>query len=175
MKQNRTEFITELEQILTAGGWLLCTAESCTGGLIANWLTDISGSSACYVGGVASYANEAKMEFLGVKAETMKEHGAVSPQVAIEMAEGVRSRFAKHFDPVKLIGISTTGIAGPTGGTEEKPVGLVYIGISTAEGSHCERFVWEHDGSNPNDRTRNKEESALQALRMVVEHLQSSN
>lgn len=167
MNEDRTTYITQLEQKLIAGGWLLCTAESCTGGLIANWLTDISGSSACYVGGVATYANEAKMEFLGVKPETMAQYGAVSSQVAIQMAEGVRNRFAKHFDAEKLIGISTTGIAGPTGGTEEKPVGLVYIGISTVEGTHAERFVWTRDGVESLDRIGNKEESALQALRMV--------
>lgn len=161
MNQDRTEFITNLEQRLIEHGLMLCTAESCTGGLIANWLTDISGSSACFVGGVTAYANQAKLEFLGVKAETLKQFGAVSPQTAAEMADGVRARFAKHFPVEQLIGISTTGIAGPTGGTAEKPVGLVYIGISTVHGSRAERFVWEYD------RIGNKEASALQALRMV--------
>lgn len=170
---DRIEFITQLEQTLIEKGWLLCTAESCTGGLIANWLTDISGSSACYVGGVAAYANEAKLAFLGVKAETIQAHGAVSAPVAEEMAQGVRVRFAEYFDPDKLIGISTTGIAGPTGGTDEKPVGLVYIGISTPQGSHAKRFVWEFDGSSPDDRIKNKEASALQALRMVMDFLKS--
>ncbi|MEE4193946.1 MAG: CinA family protein [Anaerolineae bacterium] len=173
MKENRTEFITQLEQTLIEKGWLLCTAESCTGGLIANWLTDISGSSACYVGGVAAYANEAKLALLGVTANTIQAHGAVSGPVALEMAQGIRARFAEHFDAEKLIGISTTGIAGPTGGTEEKPVGLVYIGISTPQGSHVERFVWKFDGSSADDRIRNKEASALQALRMVETFLQS--
>ncbi len=173
MKENQTEFITQLEKQLTDQGFLLCTAESCTGGLIANWLTDISGSSACYVGGVAAYANEAKLAFLGVNAETIAQHGAVSAPVAEEMAQGVRVRFAEHFDPDKLIGISTTGIAGPTGGTAEKPVGLVYIAISTPQGSHVERFVWKFDGSGPDDRIKNKEASALQALKMVERFLQS--
>ena len=171
MNENLIEFLTHLEQGLIAQGFLLCTAESCTGGLIAKWLTDISGSSACYVGGVAAYANEAKSEFLGVQPATIASHGAVSREVAAEMAQGVRAHFARHFDPDKLIGISTTGIAGPTGGTAEKPVGLVYIGISTAQGTRAERFVWEYDGSKPDDRVRNKEASALQALRMVEEFL----
>ena len=171
MKENRTEFITQIEKLLTERGLMVCTAESCTGGLIANWLTDISGSSACYVGGVAAYANEAKIEFLGVNPETIETHGAVSLETAREMASGVRKRFAKQFDAEKLIGISTTGIAGPTGGTQEKPVGLVYIGISTIEGTHAERFVWPYDGNHPDDRIKNKEASALQALRMVMDEL----
>ena len=165
MMKDRTAFIAALEQRLINGEWLLCTAESCTGGLIANWLTDIAGSSACFVGGVASYANEAKMEFLDVSAETLRRCGAVSPQTAVEMANGVRNHFAKHFDATRLIGVSTTGIAGPGGGSEEKPVGLVYIAISTPNGTHAERFVWEYD------RIGNKEASAIQALRLVSDFL----
>jgi nicotinamide-nucleotide amidase len=112
----------------------LATAESCTGGLIAHLLTAISGISSSYPGGAVTYSNESKTELLGVPAELIAAHGAVSPEVAAAMAEGVRSRFAA------TIGISTTGIAGPGGGTPEKPVGLVYLGLSTAAGTQTRRL-----------------------------------
>lgn len=103
-------------------------AESCTGGLIAKRMTDISGCSDVFVGGCVTYANEAKIALLGVKKETLAAHGAVSAQTAIEMARGVREKLGAD------IGVSTTGIAGPTGGTPEKPVGTVFVGISTKDG-----------------------------------------
>lgn len=103
-------------------------AESCTGGLIAKRMTDISGCSDVFVGGCVTYANEAKIALLGVKEETLAAHGAVSAQTAIEMARGVREKLGAD------IGVSTTGIAGPTGGTPEKPVGTVFVGISTKDG-----------------------------------------
>lgn len=110
-------------------GVTLSTAESCTGGLISSRLTDIGGASDAYIGSVVSYSNEIKMKLLGVKPETLEAHGAVSAETAAEMAEGVRRVTGAD------IGISTTGIAGPGGGSEEKPVGLAYIGIATAEGT----------------------------------------
>jgi len=103
-------------------------AESCTGGLIAKRMTDISGCSDVFVGGCVTYANEAKVALLGVKEETIKAHGAVSAETAVEMARGVRERLGAD------IGVSTTGIAGPSGGTPEKPVGTVFVGISTKDG-----------------------------------------
>ncbi|MGN0452287.1 MAG: CinA family protein [Ruminococcus sp.] len=106
----------------------VATAESCTGGLISKRITDVSGASAVFDCGVCSYANAIKEKVLGVKRESLKLWGAVSPQVALEMAQGVRALSSAD------IGISTTGIAGPGGGTEEKPVGLIYIGIAK-EGS----------------------------------------
>lgn len=105
----------------------VATAESCTGGLISKRITDVSGASSVYMGSVISYANEVKMSVLGVRSETLASYGAVSEQTAKEMAEGVRKLCGTD------IGISTTGIAGPDGGTSEKPVGLVYIGISTKD------------------------------------------
>ena len=103
----------------------IAAAESCTGGLLSNRLTDVSGSSACFKAGVIVYANEAKESFLGVAGRTLKLHGAVSAPVAIEMARAI-----KHYACAD-IGISITGIAGPTGGTKAKPVGLVYIALVT--------------------------------------------
>src|SRR5699024_6603040 len=123
--------VDSLEQVvveeLKQRGLTLATAESCTGGLIGKRITDIPGSSACYVGGVISYSNDVKMQLLGVKQQTLSQYGAVSEQTACEMAEGVRRCTGAD------IGLSTTGVAGPDGGTEEKPVGLVYIGLSTAQ------------------------------------------
>ena len=163
--QERTQFLTELQQQLIAGGWWLCTAESCTGGMIADWMTDIPGSSACFAGGVAAYANQVKETLLGVQAETIIQYGAVSAAVAAEMAEGLRMRLSAQIDPERLIALSTTGIAGPGGGTPEKPVGLVYLGIATPHGTRVEAHCW------PYDRIGNKEASSLQALKMVGEFI----
>lgn len=115
---------------LTVGGYTLAVAESCTGGLIAERLTEISGSSAYFMEGVVSYSNEAKTRTLGVPKKLIKEHGAVSAEVAEAMATGIKKRAKTDF------GLSVTGIAGPTGGTEDKPVGLVYIAL--ADDAHVE-------------------------------------
>jgi len=117
--------ITEdLIKLLKNNKLTLSCAESCTGGLVSKAVTDVSGCSAVFLGGVVSYANEVKMNALGVKKETLARFGAVSRETAIEMAEGVKRLCASD------IGISTTGIAGPDGGTDEKPVGTVYVGFS---------------------------------------------
>ncbi len=112
-------------------GLTISTAESCTGGLLAHILTSISGSSAYFIGGVVAYSNQVKEQALGVRHKTLLEHGAVSGETAKEMAEGVRKSFNTD------IGLSTTGVAGPTGGTLTKPVGLVWIGLSTPEGTNA--------------------------------------
>jgi nicotinamide-nucleotide amidase len=112
----------------------LATAESCTGGLVAHLLTRIAGVSAHYLGGVVSYANEAKVELLGVDPELIAAHGAVSAEVAAAMAAGVRDRLKAD------LGLSITGIAGPSGGSPEKPVGLVYLGLATAKGVSTRRI-----------------------------------
>ena len=109
-------------------GLTLATAESCTGGFMAKRITDIAGCSDVFLGGCVTYANEAKERLLGVKRETLEQYGAVSEQTAMEMAKGVREALGAD------IGVSSTGIAGPGGGSEEKPVGTVYIGISTKNG-----------------------------------------
>jgi nicotinamide-nucleotide amidase len=115
-------------------GATLASAESCTGGLIAHRVTAIPGISASYLGGAVTYSNASKTELLGVPADLIAAHGAVSPEVAAAMAEGIRTRLGA------TIGISTTGVAGPGGGTPEKPVGLVYLGLSTAGGTQTRRL-----------------------------------
>lgn len=115
-------------------GRTLCCAESCTGGLIAQRITDVSGCSAVFFGGCVTYTNEMKMALLGVSGETLERYTAVSPQTAMEMARGARLRLGTD------IAVSATGYAGPTGGTESDPVGTVYIGLSTEKGEECRRL-----------------------------------
>jgi len=126
-------------RMLTAAHKTIAVAESCTGGTIANRIMNISGSSEVFVSGCVTYSNESKVRLLGVREETLKAHGAVSEEVAREMAEGVRTGAKADF------GISTTGIAGPTGGTPDKPVGLVYIGFATPERTEVRRHVLTFD------------------------------
>jgi len=138
----------------------VATAESCTGGLIAHTLTNISGSSEYFDRGIISYSNKSKMELLGVPEYLLIKHGAVSSEVAETMANNVRTK--SNVD----IGIATTGIAGPTGGTKDKPVGLVYIAISTKNETTVEKF--EFSG----DRIQNKESTcnaSLQMLKDIIE------
>ncbi len=131
--------VDSLEQVvvqeMTARGLTLATAESCTGGLMGKRITDVPGASACYLGGVVSYQNEVKENLLGVRHETLITKGAVSEDTACQMAEGVRKALGAD------IGISTTGVAGPEGGTPEKPVGLIYVGISTKDKTWAVRIL----------------------------------
>lgn len=131
--------VDSLEQVvvqeMTARGLTLATAESCTGGLMGKRITDVPGASACYLGGVVSYQNEVKENLLGVRHETLLSKGAVSEETACQMAEGVRKALGAD------IGISTTGVAGPGGGTPEKPVGLIYVGISTKDRTWAVRIL----------------------------------
>ena len=115
-------------------GLTLSAAESCTGGLIAKRMTDVAGSSEVFLGGCVTYTNEVKMKLVGVRAETLEKYGAVSKETAAEMARGVRLALGTD------IGVSTTGIAGPGGGTEETPVGTVFVGISTEEGEYVKKL-----------------------------------
>jgi PncC family amidohydrolase len=110
--------------LLRNRGWTLSIAESCTGGLVCDRITDVSGSSDYFMGGMVNYSNESKSKHLGVPSNDIKKYGAVSPQVARKMAQGVRKTFNTTF------GLSTTGVAGPTGGTRRSPVGRVFIGIA---------------------------------------------
>lgn len=123
----------QLVKVLTQKGLKVAAAESCTGGLISAKITEISGASMVFDCGVCSYSNDIKMKSLSVSKATLDAEGAVSESTAIQMAQGVRLLAAAD------IGISTTGIAGPTGGTENKPVGLVYIGCSTPKNSYAIR------------------------------------
>ena len=128
-------FLTEKAKKIVSrfieNGVTLSVAESCTGGWLSKILTDVSGISSIYKGGICSYSNEIKMKLLGVNEETLKAYGAVSEQTAAEMAKGVREALDTD------IGISTTGIAGPGGGTPEKPVGTIFVGISSRLGERA--------------------------------------
>lgn len=136
-----------LVQLLVEKGKKIACAESCTGGLVSAAITSVSGSSAAMDVSICTYANSAKMRYLGVPAETLDKYGAVSEQTALAMADGIRK--AAESD----IGISVTGIAGPTGGTESKPVGTVYVGISTKDS--CEaRLVFTDPSSAGNENAR---------------------
>ena len=148
-----------IAEALTARGWLVAIAESCTGGLIGHLLTEQPGSSAYFAGGVISYSNAVKQQALGVREETLRVHGAVSAECALEMARGVRAALGAH------VGLSATGIAGPGGGTVSKPVGLVYIGLSSPLGEIAERHFWPHD------RSGNKWATADAALSLLLRHL----
>lgn len=146
-----------LVEELKRTGATLATAESCTGGLIAHRITAIPGVSPYYYGGVVSYANSAKEDFLDVPAATIAARGAVSPEVAAAMAEGARKRFGVD------VAVSTTGVAGPDGGTPEKPVGLVYIGLATRDGVETRRV--EIGPEQPRDVVQSR--STKQALNWV--------
>jgi nicotinamide-nucleotide amidase len=142
-------------------GIRIATAESCTGGLIAKMFTDTPGSSDYFERGVVSYSNESKTELLGVPAELIEEHGAVSEEVAGAMAQGLLERSGAD------VTISVTGIAGPAGGTVEKPVGLVYIGIANRNGVEVRQYRFIHD------RKVNRNRSAIAALKLLHDHIKN--
>jgi PncC family amidohydrolase len=140
-------------------GTTVALAESCTGGLVATALTSVSGSSGYFLGGVVSYADEAKRDLLGVDPAVLAAHGAVSAQVARSMAEGALARFGAS------LAASVTGIAGPEGGSAEKPVGLTYVGVADAAGVDVRRFVWA------GDRAENRRDSAVAVLEALLSRL----
>jgi PncC family amidohydrolase len=113
--------------LLRQKGWTLSIAESCTGGLICDRITNVSGSSDYFMGGMVNYSNESKAKHLGIPLGYIKRYGAVSPQVAKRMAQGVRETFGTTF------GLSSTGVAGPTGGTKRSPIGRVFIGVAAGK------------------------------------------
>ncbi len=144
---------------LTATCQTLATAESCTGGLLSHRITNVSGASSYFMGGVVSYTNKAKHELLGVAQDSLDRYGAVSESVAQEMAEGARRVFDADY------GVSMTGIAGPGGGSSEKPVGLVYLAVASPGGTVVHRC--QFDGG----RDEVKQQTADEALRMVLESI----
>ena len=144
---------------LKAMGKTVSTAESCTGGLIAHKITSIAGSSAYFMGSVVSYSNEVKMKSLGVSEESLMEFGAVSESVVTQMAEGVRSSIGTDY------GVATSGIAGPDGGSIEKPVGTVWIAVAGPKGTIARKYQFGHD------RGRNIEISANTALNLLRKQL----
>jgi PncC family amidohydrolase len=146
-------------KLLRKHGLRLAVAESCTGGLIGHRITNIPGSSTYYMGSVTAYAYEAKVRLLKVKWKTLEKYGAVSEEVVLQMARGVRRALAAD------VGLSVSGIAGPGGGTEDKPIGLTWAGLSTFDHEEARKYVWE------GDRLKNKEESADATLQLLVDYL----
>ena len=138
----------------------LSLAESCTGGLVGSRLTDVPGSSRYFLGGVLAYSDSIKIELLCVDPGTIQKYGAVSAECAIEMARGARQ--LTHAQ----VGIAVTGIAGPDGGTPEKPVGTTFVALATESGEDVQRFQWR------GDRISNKRQSADAALTMLIQYLE---
>ncbi len=142
----------KLVNYLLKNNLTLSVAESCTGGLIASKIVNVSGASQIFYEGLVTYSNESKIKRLGVKVETLEKHGAVSEEVAHEMLRGLTTD----------VGISTTGIAGPTGGTKEKPVGLVYIGIKIKD----KYIIKKYNFKGTREQIRN--EATVQALKNLL-------
>jgi PncC family amidohydrolase len=146
-----------LQGLCLGRGLTVATAESCTGGLIAAALTEVPGSSGYVLGGVVAYADRVKAALLEVPVDVLANHGAVSAQVALAMASGARRRFGTD------LAVSVTGIAGPGGATEAKPLGLTYIGLADRGETAVRRFTWS------GDRTANRTASAAAALAWLIE------
>ncbi|MDE2876255.1 MAG: nicotinamide-nucleotide amidohydrolase family protein [Gemmatimonadota bacterium] len=154
------ELASRLSTAAVAGGMRVATAESCTGGLLSAALTDVPGASAYYAGGVVAYADDVKVRHLGVDPDTLSIHGAVSETVALQMAAGACRRFAAD------VAMAVTGIAGPGGGTPEKPVGTVWMAVGTSDGSvSAKRMRFR------GDRTAVRGRSVEKVLSMALEVL----
>lgn len=156
IKKQRRAIEIAVVHSLTKRKKKLALAESCTGGFIANGITNVPGASEIFPGGIVAYSNEAKEKFLGVRVATLKKHGAVSEAVAREMAEGAREKFGADF------AIAVTGIAGPGGGTKSKPVGTVFIALAHDFGTIVERKL------NCCGREKFKQVTANQALKLLL-------
>ena len=151
---------TQIGELLQARGLKLALAESCTGGLVGNRITDVPGSSAYFLGGLISYAYDAKVDLLGVQWETLNSKGAVSREVVLEMARGALK--ALNTD----IAVSVSGIAGPGGAMPGKPVGTTWVGLVANEGEWARVFQFS------GDRLQNKSHAAEAALQLLFDHLQ---
>ena len=145
-------------KLLRSRGLRLAIAESCTGGLVSNRITNIPGSSDYFIGGVVAYAYEAKVALLHVSWDTLRTFGAVSRETVIEMARGIRTTLGAD------IGVSTSGIAGPAGGLPEKPVGTTWIGLSATNGDWARKFLWK------GDRLSNKESTVNAVFEFVLNY-----
>jgi len=161
MDDSAQDLEEKVGELLSQRGLTLAVAESCTGGLLGHRITNVSGSSAYFEGGIISYSNEAKEAVLGVPREILIEYGAVSRQTALAMARGARRVLGTD------LAVSVTGIAGPGGATAEKPVGLAYIALAAEAAELCDKHVWQ------GDRAANKEQSAEAALKLILEYLTS--
>lgn len=155
--QPLTDLAERLQRTCLRAGLTVGAAESCTGGLVAHAITSVPGSSEYFLGGVVSYSNEVKHDLLGVAHELLRTHGAVSAQVALAMAAGAHRTLGVD------VAVAVTGVAGPDGGTDEKPVGLVYVAVHDRAGSDVRRYHW--DG----DRAANIRASAAAALELLME------
>lgn len=158
---DRDNLETVIGRMLKAKGWQLALAESCTGGLIGHRITNVPGSSGYYRGGVNSYSNQLKMELLEVPEEILIKHGAVSPETAKAMAEGIKKLANAN------VGLATTGIAGPDGGSAEKQVGLVYLAVALPDQTIVEQRIFSFD------RLGNKESAAQAALILLWKNLKN--
>jgi PncC family amidohydrolase len=156
-----TALAAELQAMCLARGLHVATVESCTGGLVGAAITAISGSSGYYLGGFITYADAVKRDQAGVPADVLAAHGAVSAQVAVAMADGVRSRLGAD------LAVSVTGVAGPDGGSEAKPVGLTYVGVADAAGTDVRRYLWT------GDRDGNRLASAVAVLELALERVRA--
>jgi PncC family amidohydrolase len=146
-----------LQGICLGRGLTVAIAESCTGGLVASTITEVAGSSGYFLGGVVTYSNEAKTAFLDVPQAALDAHGAVSAQVAKAMAAGAQAKFGA------ALAASVTGVAGPDGGSPEKPVGLTYVGLADGSAVDVRRFTFA------GDRSTNREAAASAALEWLIE------
>jgi PncC family amidohydrolase len=149
----------QVGEYLRAKQLRMAVAESCTGGLVGHRITNVAGSSDYFLGGVTAYSYEAKTRLLGVSREMLERVGAVNRETVIQMARGARQALEAD------IALSVSGIAGPGGGTPEKPVGLTWIGLSAPDYEDAWQYIWH------GDRVQNKDLSADQALRLLVEYL----
>jgi len=147
--------------MLARQGLTVSVAESCTAGLLGSLITDRPGSSAYFIGGVIAYADQVKRDELGVPASLLADHGAVSREVALSMAEGAKARFAT------TLAASTTGIAGPDSDGSNKPVGLTYIAIASEWGSRCEEYMFT------GNRWSNRRQAAEQALQLMIQEVRA--
>lgn len=156
------ELVQKLSALLTEKKMMLVTAESCTGGLLASTITAEAGTSAFFERGYVTYSNESKTDLLGVKKATLSKHGAVSAETAAEMANGAL------FNSKADIAISITGIAGPDGGTDEKPVGLVYFGHALKNGTNGVKCL-ELDGGRTEIQVKAVSEALIQLILLAEE------
>jgi PncC family amidohydrolase len=153
--------VERLQDLCLAKGLFVATAESCTGGLVASLITDRAGSSGYFRGGVVAYADAVKQDLLAVSAGQLQVHGAVSAQVARSMAVGVRERLKAD------VAVAVTGVAGPGGGGDAKPVGLTYVACADGQAVEVRRFMWT------GDRAANRLASARAALELLLERCQA--
>lgn len=156
------DLAARIGELCLARGLRLATVESCTGGLVGHLITETPGSSAYYLGGLITYSDELKRDLVDVPVDVLAAHGAVSAQAAVAMATGGRARIGAD------LGASVTGIAGPEGGTPDKPVGLTYVAVADAAGNEVRRHLWS--GS----RTDNKRASAEAVLELILARIEAT-